>query len=79
MDNHKMEEGAMTRSLLKEEFSGDNEEYKAYDQIGMQPSESSSPTTFLVVLSTLVAVFGSFVFGTAVSTSCTSTYLNLLF
>ena len=63
------EEESITRSqLLKQKLDSNHQWSSTSDHGGVQLSESSSTTTSIVVLSTLVAVCGSFTFGSAVST-----------
>ncbi|KAM3705000.1 hypothetical protein ACJW31_03G047900 [Castanea mollissima] len=67
------EEEAITRSLLlKQKLDSNHQWSSTSDHGGMQLSESSSTTTSIVVLSTLVAVCGSFTFGSAVGYSSPS-------
>ncbi|XP_030961468.1 sugar transporter ERD6-like 5 isoform X3 [Quercus lobata] len=67
------EEEAITRSLLlKQKLDSNHQWSSTSDHGGVQLSESSSTTTSIVVLSTLVAVCGSFTFGSAVGYSSPS-------
>jgi K+ transporter len=59
------EEGATARTLLLEPKL-DNRDHGGV--VVVTGSESSSPTTFILVLSTLVATGGSYTFGNGVST-----------
>lgn len=66
-----MEEEATTatRSLLLKQKLDNSDQWSSSDHGGVQLSESSPTTTsFVVLISTLVAVCGSFTFGNAVST-----------
>lgn len=73
------EEAATTRgSLLLKQKLDNNDQWSSSDHGGMQLSESLSTTTPIVVLSTLVAVCGSFTFGSAVSTITILFLMNLL-
>ena len=66
-----MEEEATTttRSLLLKQKLDNSDQWSSSDHGGVQLSESSPTTTsFVVLISTLVAVCGSYTFGNAVST-----------